>query len=498
MQSLKPIQLAFFSYAHEDAEFALRLAKDLRAGGAAVWIDRLDIKPGQRWDRAIEDALAECSQLLVVLSPASTESTNVMDEVSLALEDGKTVLPVIHRECKIPFRLRRLQYVDLTRNYDEGLGRLLETLGFAVAPPSGIPEDAVDRERAYSSDHDAGAEKANLLSQAPLQERKAELPIADAAAAAEAKKKAAADAAAKAAVAKVPAAAQPPPPEKKLFLIIAAALAVFIIALVGLWLGVYQPQRKQHRLETTQNKPEAVPPQLPKAIPTQIPTAPPATVRARILTAVPTQSPKGQLAYDKDRFSYSTGMNIGSNLIRQKVVVKPDILVAGIKDAIAGKPRLTQDQVKDVMAQFEKDMEHKQKQTGENNKTDGTKFLEENKKKLGVKTTASGLQYKVLKEGTGPQPKATDTVTVNYRGTLIDGTEFDSSYKRGQPATFPLNGVIKGWTEGLQLMKVGSKYQFFVPSNLAYGERSVGPDVGANATLIFEVELLDAKLSPKK
>jgi FKBP-type peptidyl-prolyl cis-trans isomerase FklB len=172
------------------------------------------------------------------------------------------------------------------------------------------------------------------------------------------------------------------------------------------------------------------------------------------------------------------------------------VLVAGIKDAIAGKPQLTQDQVKDVMTQFEKDMEQKQKEAGEKNKTEGAKFLEENKKKEGVKTTASGLEYKVIKDGTGPQPKATDMVTVNYRGTLIDGTEFDSSYKRGQPATFPLNGVIKGWTEGLQLMKVGSKYQFFVPSNLAYGERSVGPDIAPNATLIFEVELLDVKAPP--
>ncbi len=131
--SPKPIQLAFLSYAREDAEFVLRLAKDLRAGGADVWIDQLDIEPGHRWDRAIEDALAKCPQLLVILSPAAVESTNVMDEVSFALGEGKTVLPVKHRDCKIPFRLRRLQYVDLTLNYDAGLGRLLETLG--VAPP---------------------------------------------------------------------------------------------------------------------------------------------------------------------------------------------------------------------------------------------------------------------------------------------------------------------------------------------------------------------------
>src|SRR5881409_4361516 len=205
------------------------------------------------------------------------------------------------------------------------------------------------------------------------------------------------------------------------------------------------------------------------------------------------QEKSPQLKDQKDKVSYSIGMNIGFNLSRQKVDINPDILAAGIKDSIAGKPQLTQDQVKDVMAQFEKDMEQKQKQAGEKNKTEGAKFLEENKKKEGVKTTASGLQYKAVKEGTGPQPKATDMVTVNYRGTLIDGTEFDSSYKRGQPATFPLNGVIKGWTEALQLMKVGSKYQLFVPSNLAYGDRAVGPDITPNSTLIFEVELLGAK-----
>jgi FKBP-type peptidyl-prolyl cis-trans isomerase FklB len=198
----------------------------------------------------------------------------------------------------------------------------------------------------------------------------------------------------------------------------------------------------------------------------------------------------------KDKVSYSIGMNIGFNLSKQKVDINPDILAAGIKDAIAGKPLLTQDQVKDVMAQFEKDMEQKQKEAGEKNKAEGAKFLEENKKKPGIKTTASGLQYKVEKEGTGAQPKATDMVTVNYRGTLMNGTEFDSSYKRGQPATFPVNGVIKGWTEALQLMKIGSKYQLWIPPNLAYGERSVSPELGPNSTLIFEVELMDAKPAP--
>jgi FKBP-type peptidyl-prolyl cis-trans isomerase FklB len=208
------------------------------------------------------------------------------------------------------------------------------------------------------------------------------------------------------------------------------------------------------------------------------------------------QEKSTQLKDQKDKVSYSIGMQIGFNLSRQKVDINPDVLSAGIKDAIAGKPQLNPDQVKEIMATFEKDMEQKQKQAGDKNKTEGAKFLEENKKKEGVKTTASGLQYKALKDGNGAQPKTTDTVTVNYRGTLINGTEFDSSYKRGQPATFPVNGVIKGWTEALQLMKVGSKYQLFIPSELAYGERSVSPDLGANSTLIFEVELLDAKPAP--
>jgi FKBP-type peptidyl-prolyl cis-trans isomerase FklB len=208
------------------------------------------------------------------------------------------------------------------------------------------------------------------------------------------------------------------------------------------------------------------------------------------------QEKSTQLKDQKDKVSYSIGMQIGFNLSRQKVEVNPDVLIAGIKDAIAGKPQLNPDQVKEVMAAFEKDMEKKQKEAGEKNKTEGAKFLEENKKKEGVKTTSTGLQYKVLKEGTGAQPKASDTVSVNYRGILINGTEFDSSYKRGQPATFPVNGVIKGWSEALQLMKAGSKYQLFIPSNLAYGERAVGGDIGPNSTLIFEVELLEVKPPP--
>ena len=143
------------------------------------------------------------------------------------------------------------------------------------------------------------------------------------------------------------------------------------------------------------------------------------------------------------------------------------------------------------MMAFQKEVMAKQAEVAKKNKTEGDAFLAENKKKEGVKTLPSGLQYKVIKAGTGKKPKMNDTVTVNYRGTLIDGTEFDNSYKRGQPATFQVNGVIPGWTEALQLMEQGAKWQLFIPSNLAYGERGApGGQIGPNATLIFEIELI--------
>jgi FKBP-type peptidyl-prolyl cis-trans isomerase FklB len=145
------------------------------------------------------------------------------------------------------------------------------------------------------------------------------------------------------------------------------------------------------------------------------------------------------------------------------------------------------------MAVFQKEMMAKQQAMADKNKKEGEAFLAENKKKEGVKTLPSGVQYKVIKAGTGKKPKLTDTVTVHYRGTLIDGTEFDSSYKRGQPASFQVSGVIPGWTEALQLMGEGAKWQLFVPSNLAYGERGTGGPIGPNATLIFEVELISVQ-----
>ena len=212
-------------------------------------------------------------------------------------------------------------------------------------------------------------------------------------------------------------------------------------------------------------------------------------------TAAPDQ-PIGPLKTQKDKVSYSIGLDIGTTLKRQLIDVDPQLLQNGLKDGLDGKkPLMTDEQVKETMATFQKEMMAKQaaakKEQGEKNEAQGKKFLEDNKKKDGWKTTASGLQYKVLKEGKGTTPKDTDTVKVNYRGTTIDGTEFDSSYKRGQPATFPVNRVIKGWTEALQLMKPGAKYQLAIPAELAYGERGAGSDIGPNSTLLFDVELIE-------
>ena len=207
---------------------------------------------------------------------------------------------------------------------------------------------------------------------------------------------------------------------------------------------------------------------------------------------------KTELKDQKDKASYAIGLELGKSLKKGKMDVNTNTLVKGLNDGLSGaKPLLTEEQVKETMTALQKEMMDKQaaaaKEAGEKNAEAGKKFLEENKKKEGVKTTASGLQYKVLKEGTGESPKETDMVVTNYKGTLLDGSEFDSSYKRNEPATFPVNRVIKGWTEALLLMKPGAKYQLFIPSNLAYGERAVGKDIGPNSTLIFEVELVGIK-----
>ena len=204
------------------------------------------------------------------------------------------------------------------------------------------------------------------------------------------------------------------------------------------------------------------------------------------------------LKSQRDKASYIIGLDIGTNMKARSIDVDPDILLRGLKDGLEGnKPALEADDIHETMKVFKEEMEKKQeeerKKLAEKNKKEGEAFLAENKTKEGVKTLPSGLQYKVITEGTGKTPKATDTVTVNYRGTLIDGQEFDSSYKRGQPATFPVNGVIKGWTEALQLMKEGAKWQLVIPADLAYGEKGAGNTIGPDATLIFDVELISVK-----
>jgi FKBP-type peptidyl-prolyl cis-trans isomerase FklB len=200
------------------------------------------------------------------------------------------------------------------------------------------------------------------------------------------------------------------------------------------------------------------------------------------------------LTTEKDKQSYAIGLNVGQSLHRDGIVVDPKILVRGLQDAMAGgKVMLTDDQIKTVMTdlknQVHQEQEAKRQAALETNKKEGAAFLAANATKPGVVTLPSGLQYKILTAGTGPKPTADDRVVCNYRGMLLDNTEFDSSYKRGQPATFPVTGVIKGWTEALQLMPVGSKWQLFIPADLAYGERGQAT-IEPNATLIFEVELL--------
>lgn len=212
------------------------------------------------------------------------------------------------------------------------------------------------------------------------------------------------------------------------------------------------------------------------------------------------------LKTDKDKESYAIGLNIGKSIHRDGVDVDPNILLRGMKDALSGgKPALTDEEARAVMTILQTKVRKQQaeqaqvaaeaaKKVGEANKAAGDAFLAQNKTKEGVITLPSGLQYKVLTAGTGPKPTATDTVVCNYKGTLLDNTEFDSSYKRNEPLTIPVSGVIKGWTEALQLMPAGSKWELFIPSDLAYGSQAKGP-IQPNSTLIFEVELLS--IQPK-
>lgn len=207
---------------------------------------------------------------------------------------------------------------------------------------------------------------------------------------------------------------------------------------------------------------------------------------------------KVELKSTKDKVSYAIGTRIAQDLSRQKLDLTPEMVAAGLKDAMAGdKMLLTEEESRTVLMDFQKELmasrEAEMKAVGEKNAKEGKAFLAANAKKKGVVTLPSGLQYKIITKGKGTSPGKDDTVTVNYRGTLIDGKEFDSSYKRGKPATFPVNGVIPGWTEALQLMKEGSKWELFIPADLAYGERGAGDAIGPNATLVFEVELMSIK-----
>jgi FKBP-type peptidyl-prolyl cis-trans isomerase FklB len=240
-------------------------------------------------------------------------------------------------------------------------------------------------------------------------------------------------------------------------------------------------------------------------------TTPPATKPApkkttttgasKTATAAKTTGPV-TLETDKEKTSYAIGADLGTKLKTAEIDVDPAILSRAIKDVLSGnKTAMTDDEIRAKLMDLSKGLQAKQQEaqkkqaeankvTGEKNRKDGDAFLAQNKAKEGVVTLPSGLQYKILKVGDGPKPTTSDTVTCNYRGTLLDGKEFDSSYKRGQPASFPVGGVIKGWTEALQLMPVGSKWQLFIPADLAYGDRQAGPDILPGSTLVFEVELL--------
>jgi FKBP-type peptidyl-prolyl cis-trans isomerase FklB len=214
------------------------------------------------------------------------------------------------------------------------------------------------------------------------------------------------------------------------------------------------------------------------------------------LMGVALAAESGDLKDPKQKSSYALGMTLGANLKRTGAdldQIDPDFMVRGLKDALtSGKTLLTDAESREVVMAFQREA---RKSASDKNKAIGENFLAENKKKDGVMTLPSGLQYKHLVEGKGDSPKTNDVVTVNYKGSLIDGTEFDSSYKRGQPATFSLGGVIEGWKQGLQLMKPGGKSQLFIPAALAYQERGSGSLIGPNAALVFEVELISIKSS---
>ena len=260
---------------------------------------------------------------------------------------------------------------------------------------------------------------------------------------------------------------------------------VFQLLTAGIMLLGYAP---------AQQTPPASQPSQPAS--TQSKPAAPKTATAAKKPGMPAKTTTGlALKTQKEKNSYALGMSIGTGMHRQGIPVDPAIVARGLRDAMTGaKTLLTEDEMKAALQQLRTDVtkqqESKAHAAGEANRKEGEAFLAANKSKEGVTTLPDGLQYKILKEGTGAKPSASDTVTVNYRGTLINGKEFDSSYKRGEPASFPLGNVIKGWTEALQLMPVGSKWQLVIPPDLAYGDHPTSPDIAPGDTLIFEVELL--------
>lgn len=232
----------------------------------------------------------------------------------------------------------------------------------------------------------------------------------------------------------------------------------------------------------------------------QTPAKVPAKAPAKSPSKAPSKAaaPAAPLATDKEKFSYALGMNTSQLIKAQNIDVDVEALLRGLRDAHTGsQTQLTKQEMAEVLTKRQQEMQAKaqeqQRLAGEKNKREGDAFLAQNKARPGVVTLPSGLQYEVITEGTGPTPKATDMVTTHYRGTLIDGTEFDSSYKRGEPVTFSVGGVIKGWTEALQLMKVGSKWKLYIPSDLAYGAQQRGQYITPNSTLLFEIELLAIK-----
>jgi FKBP-type peptidyl-prolyl cis-trans isomerase len=264
----------------------------------------------------------------------------------------------------------------------------------------------------------------------------------------------------------------------------------------SIFLGRVQAQ--QTPAPTAQQPASPATPQAPATAPKKAPAAKTGPASAA-KSAVPLT-----LKTPKDKLSYAIGLSIGKTLKQRDYAddntVDTNILARAIRDVLTDKtPLLTDQEAQTALTAFQAEVRKKQELqmqvAGENNKKEGEAFLAANKTKEGVVTLPSGLQYKILQEGTGPKPTAADTVVVNYRGTLLNGTEFDSSFKRGQPATFGVGQVIKGWTEALQLMPVGSKWQVFIPSDLAYGLRGAGRDIGPNSTLVFEVELLS--IQPK-